>query len=169
MPFQLIALENSQENVSCPHCQHAVINLDEEQYIQPCEHTLFIAMDLGFEFIADDFAHEQSVVFETGKGLVIFNSCSHGGIVNIVREVQMALGGQKVYAVVGGFHMMKLSGMDTLAIPEEEVVETAQELKGLGVEEIYTGHCTGNIAFGILKKELGEMVHALGTGETVVF
>ena len=103
------------------------------------------------------------MVFETGKGLVIFNSCSHGGIVNIVREVQMALGGQKVYAVVGGFHMMKLSGMDTLAIPEEEV------LKGLGVEEIYTGHCTGNIAFGILKKELGEMVHALGTGETVIF
>ena len=48
-------------------------------------------------------------------------------------------------------------------------METAQELKGLGVEEIYTGHCTGNIAFGILKKELGEMVHALGTGETVVF
>ena len=42
-------------------------------------------------------------------------------------------------------------------------------MKGLGVEEIYTGHCTGNIAFGILKKELGEMVHALGTGETVVF
>ena len=51
----------------------------------------------------------------------------------------------------------------------EEVVETAQELKGLGVEEIYTGHCTGNIAFRILKKELGEMVHALGTGETVIF
>lgn len=39
---------------------------------------------IGEEFIADDFAHEQSVVFETGKGLVIFNSCSHGGIVNIV-------------------------------------------------------------------------------------
>ena len=34
---------------------------------------------IGEEFIADDFAHEQSVVFETGKGLVIFNSCSHGG------------------------------------------------------------------------------------------
>ena len=66
---------------------------------------------IGEEFIADDFAHEQSVVFETRKGLVIFNSCSHGGIVNIVREVQMALGGQKVYAVVGGFHMMKLSGI----------------------------------------------------------
>ena len=85
---------------------------------------------IGEEFIADDFAHEQSVVFETGKGLVIFNSCSHGGIVNIVREVQMALGGQNVYAVVGGFHMMKLSGMDTLAIPEKEVVETARKVTG---------------------------------------
>lgn len=45
---------------------------------------------VGDEFIADDFAHEQSIVFETEKGLVIFNSCSHGGIANIVREVQNA-------------------------------------------------------------------------------
>lgn len=29
---------------------------------------------VGDEFIADDFAHEQSIVFETEKGLVIFNS-----------------------------------------------------------------------------------------------
>ena len=124
---------------------------------------------IGEEFIADDFAHEQSVVFETGKGLVIFNSCSHGELSILCEKCRWHSAGKKVYAVVGGFHMMKLSGMDTLAIPEEEVVETAQELKGLGVEEIYTGHCTGNIAFRILKKELGEMVHALGTGETVVF
>lgn len=55
MPFQLITLENYQENVTCPHCQHAVIDWNEEQYIQPCEHTLFIAMDLGFEYISDEF------------------------------------------------------------------------------------------------------------------
>ena len=55
MPFQLITIENSQENVTCPHCKHAVIDWNEEQYLQPCEHTLFIAMDLGFEFISDAF------------------------------------------------------------------------------------------------------------------
>ena len=27
----------------------------------------------------DDFAHEQSLVLDTAEGLVIFNSCSHGG------------------------------------------------------------------------------------------
>ena len=90
---------------------------------------------IGEEFIADDFAHEQSVVFETGKGLVIFNSCSHGGIVNIVREVQMALGGQKVYAVVGGFHMMKLSGMDTPVSYTHLDVYKRQDLRLEGASE----------------------------------
>jgi hypothetical protein len=55
MAFQLIELQNNQENVSCPFCQHAVLDWEQEQYIQPCEHTLFIAMDLGFEFISDEF------------------------------------------------------------------------------------------------------------------
>ena len=119
---------------------------------------------IGEEFIADDFAHEQSIVFETEKGLVIFNSCSHGGIANIVREVQNAFAGKKIYAVIGGFHMMKLSGLDTLGIPVDEVVKVARELKELGVEKVYTGHCTGMIAFGIMKRELGNMVHALNTG-----
>ena len=119
---------------------------------------------VGDEFIADDFAHEKSIVFETEKGLVIFNSCSHGGIANIVREVQNAFAGKKIYAVIGGFHMMKLSGLDTLGIPVDEVVKVARELKELGVEKVYTGHCTGMIAFEIMKRELGNMVHALNTG-----
>ena len=55
MVFQLIELQNNQENVSCPFCQHDVLDWEQEQYIQPCEHTLFIAMDLGFEFISDEF------------------------------------------------------------------------------------------------------------------
>lgn len=61
MPYQLIELNTpATENLLCPHCKHAVINWAEEQYIQPCEHTLFVAMDLGFEFVADVF--EQSML-----------------------------------------------------------------------------------------------------------
>ncbi|SEL44355.1 hypothetical protein [Acinetobacter sp. DSM 11652] len=55
MAYTTIELQDPQENVQCPHCQHAVIDWNEEQYIQPCDHTLFIAMDLGFEFISDEF------------------------------------------------------------------------------------------------------------------
>ena len=52
---QIIEIDSAESNICCPICQHAVVDWSEEQYIQPCEHTLFIAMDLGFEFIADRF------------------------------------------------------------------------------------------------------------------
>ncbi|AOA59969.1 hypothetical protein [Acinetobacter larvae] len=55
MSFQLIESDHMPEHVYCPHCQHAIINNDEVQYIQPCAHTLFIAMDLSFEFVSDVF------------------------------------------------------------------------------------------------------------------
>lgn len=38
-------------------------------------------------FLPDNFDHEQSLVFETEKGLVIFSSCSHAGAADIIREV----------------------------------------------------------------------------------
>lgn len=43
----------------------------------------------------DDFHHEQSLVFDTDDGLVILNSCSHGGIDNIVKEVKATFEGKK--------------------------------------------------------------------------
>lgn len=61
MAFQLVDLVNDQENVTCPYCHHAVLDWDQEQYLQPCEHSLFIAMDLGFEYIADEF--EQTMQY----------------------------------------------------------------------------------------------------------
>ncbi|MCD8039585.1 MAG: hypothetical protein LUE96_10950 [Lachnospiraceae bacterium] len=57
------------------------------------------------QIVPDDFAHEQSLVIETSNGLVIFNSCSHAGAANIIREVREACGQKLVYAYVGGLHM----------------------------------------------------------------
>jgi 7,8-dihydropterin-6-yl-methyl-4-(beta-D-ribofuranosyl)aminobenzene 5'-phosphate synthase len=34
---------------------------------------------------------------------------------------------------------------------------------------IYTGHCTGNPAYKILKKELGEKLHYFNTGMVIEF
>lgn len=55
MTFQLIQVKNHQANVTCPYCQSAVIDWSQEQYLQPCAHTLFIAMDLSFEYASDVF------------------------------------------------------------------------------------------------------------------
>lgn len=110
----------------------------------------------GKKFVPDDFAHEQSLVFETEEGLVIFNSCSHGGADVIIREVTETFPGKKIKAMIGGFHLFRRT--------EEEVREFAKKVLETGIGEVYTGHCTGKAAYKILKEELGDRVHQLHVG-----
>lgn len=109
----------------------------------------------------DDFAHEQSLVFATPKGLVVFNSCSHGGADNIVREVEEAFPGQKVYGLIGGFHLFNKT--------EAEVRAFAQRLQENGVQHIVTGHCTGEAAYEMLAEALGDKLEQLRVGLVMEF
>ncbi len=112
----------------------------------------------------DDFSHEQSLVFETEKGLVIFNSCSHGGAANIIREVSEAAGhlnNLPVYAIIGGFHLYNKS--------EAEVREFAKRVKDTGIKYVCTGHCTGEKSYAVLAEELGDMLHQLECGLVMEF
>ena len=115
----------------------------------------------GRKWRPDDFSHEQSLVFDTEDGLVIFNSCSHGGADNIINEVKAAFPGEKIKAIIGGFHLFTRR--------EEEVRELARSIRATGIQQVYTGHCTGDKAFDVLKEELGEMVHQLSCGLVVEF
>lgn len=113
------------------------------------------------EYTPDDFSHEQSLVFLTEKGLVVFNSCSHGGADNIVQEVEAAYPGEMVYALIGGFHLFNKS--------EEEVRAFAARLKEKGVQHIVTGHCTGEEAYAILAESLGDKLQQLRVGLVMEF
>lgn len=109
----------------------------------------------------DDFAHEQSVVFDTPKGLVIFNSCSHGGVDNIITEVAATFPEKEINAFIGGFHLYKS--------PEEYVRKLAGRIKDTGIQRVITGHCTGDEAFEILKEELGDTVVQMFSGMELEF
>ena len=123
----------------------------------------------GEEYLPDDFSHELSLVFDTKNGLVLFNSCSHGGVQNIVREVQEAFPGKKVYAYLGGLHMKgKQDGKEISTFSKEEIEALVDYLKMYGVEYLYTGHCTGKPAFEMLKTYGGKMVQELTTGQEIV-
>ncbi|MGG7163283.1 MBL fold metallo-hydrolase [Clostridium ihumii] len=117
----------------------------------------------------DNFKHEQSLVFETKNGLIVLNSCSHGGIDNIVKEVKNTFKGKKVFAVIGGFHLMGLKGPNSMNITKEEVEALGKRLIDLGVEHIYTCHCTGDPAYKILRSTVGEKVQYFSTGTIVEF
>ncbi|MBE6775435.1 MAG: MBL fold metallo-hydrolase [Ruminococcaceae bacterium] len=107
--------------------------------------------------IPDDFDHEQSLVFETEKGLIIFNSCSHAGPENILNEIKSAFPEKEAYAYFGGLHLYKSS--------EKEVRRMAQVLKESSLQLIVTGHCTGGKAYKILKEALGDRLGQLHVGK----
>jgi len=107
----------------------------------------------------DSFDHEQSLVFDTPKGLFIMNSCSHGGADNIVKEIEATFPGKKIYAILGGFHLFRT--------PDDHVKAFAERLRELNVQKIYTGHCTGERAYEILHDVLGEKAEQMHTGMEV--
>lgn len=104
----------------------------------------------------DDFSHEQSLVFDTSKGLAVFNSCCHAGADTVIREAAEAFPEKEIYAVVGGFHLV--------ARTEAQVRALAGRIRETGIQKVYTGHCTGEKAYRVLKEELGSVVEQLHTG-----
>lgn len=119
----------------------------------------------GDTYEPDDFSHEVSFCFRTNAGLVVVNSCSHGGILNILDEVADIFPKDRVYAFLGGLHMKGTKdGEEICTFPEEEIMVLCQELKRRGVSRIYTGHCTGNPGYDLLKKYLGDQIVPLHTG-----
>lgn len=109
----------------------------------------------------DDFSHEQSLVLDTDKGLVIINCCSHGGAVNVINEVKQTFPDKKVYGLIGGFHLFNKSA--------NEIKTVAEEIKQTGIEFVCTGHCTKDRAFNLLKEELGDKLKKLQVGLEMVF
>lgn len=113
------------------------------------------------DFLPDNFDHEQSLVFETEKGLVIFSSCSHAGAADIIREVSETFPGKKVFSLIGGFHLFNKT--------DEEILRLAEQIRETGIESVYTGHCTGDRAFALLKGKLGSMAEQLKVGLSIEF
>ncbi|MCF0106219.1 MAG: MBL fold metallo-hydrolase [Holdemanella sp.] len=115
------------------------------------------------EYKPDDFSHEMSVVFKSEKGLIVVNSCCHAGIINVIKEVQDTLK-EPIYAFIGGLHMKgKKNGKEICTFHEEEINELASFINNNHIH-IYTGHCTGEIGYNLLKEKV-ESIHTLYTGK----
>ena len=80
---------------------------------------------------------DQAVVLHVrGRGLVVITGCGHAGIVNIVRYARKLTGIERVYAVLGGFH---LGG----PLFEPIIPEVCGALVELAPEVVVPAHCTG--------------------------
>ncbi len=109
----------------------------------------------------DNIMDDMSLVVESSDGLIIVSGCSHAGIVGIVKHAIRLTGEKRVRAVIGGFHLIDAS--------EERIERTVREFLELGVEEVYSGHCTGLKAEAAFLRAYGDRFHKLHSGMVIDF
>lgn len=115
---------------------------------------------VGNAYIQDDFAHEQCLVVSQGEKHILMSGCAHNGILSIL-DSYLELFGTYPDMVISGFHMMKKC--DYTEAEVDCIRQTARELmrtKAL----FYTGHCTGQKAFVIMKEMMGEQLQEFHSG-----
>jgi 7,8-dihydropterin-6-yl-methyl-4-(beta-D-ribofuranosyl)aminobenzene 5'-phosphate synthase len=85
------------------------------------------------------------------KGLLVFSSCSHAGIVNVLLHARQVFPGVPLYGVLGGLH---LAG----AAMEQLIPDTMAHLQQFALQQIMPAHCTGWRALCALVHTFGESV-----------
>jgi 7,8-dihydropterin-6-yl-methyl-4-(beta-D-ribofuranosyl)aminobenzene 5'-phosphate synthase len=85
------------------------------------------------------------------KGIIVFSSCSHAGVVNVLGNAREVFPGLPLYGVLGGLH---LSG----AAMEPLIPETIAHLRPFELRQIVPAHCTGWRALHALLNAFGEAV-----------
>jgi len=111
--------------------------------------------------VPDTFDHEGILVIEDKGELIVLNSCSHNGILNIIETVETKIPNKKIRAYVGGLH---LSNPGTQQHESDEYLDMLiKQITQKGIA-VYTGHCTGRYAIEYLKKGLNGQLTEINTG-----
>jgi 7,8-dihydropterin-6-yl-methyl-4-(beta-D-ribofuranosyl)aminobenzene 5'-phosphate synthase len=101
-----------------------------------CDATHYTPAELLGKTVPDEHYHEHATIFNVrDRGLVVISSCSHRGIVNVVKQAQEISGVSKVHAVLGGFHLGPAAPDYTKHIVEE--------LVALDPDVLVPMHCSG--------------------------
>ena len=79
---------------------------------------------------------------------------------NIIRETAEQYPGRRILAMIGGFHLHNKT--------DRYIKEFAEKIHRTGVEQIYTGHCTGEEGYRIMHEVLGDKVRQLEAGLEIV-
>ena len=109
----------------------------------------------------DNLPEDQSLIFDTDKGLVVLSGCGHSGIINTMEYARAKVRTTNIHAAIGGFHLYAAS--------DETLAWTAGKLKDFGLQNLLGAHCTGIEAVYRIRELVGlnrktAAVGALGGG-----
>jgi len=121
----------------------------------------------GGRLVPDGFDHELVVVIKEKDGIVVITGCSHRGILNMLEAAEREFPNEPIKAVLGGFHLMN-PAQGVMAETEKTVRSIGKTLlqkKHVGM--VYSGHCTGETPYDLLKEELGDKLDSFRTGKVI--
>ncbi len=122
----------------------------------------FTAEELAGKPMPDQHWHEHATCFRLGdRGLVVITSCGHGGIINTLHRAQQVSGVDKIYALVGGFHLAPA--------PDDYLRQVMAELKKFDLEHVFPMHCSGENFVALAKQEMPEKLVLCATGSSFTF
>jgi 7,8-dihydropterin-6-yl-methyl-4-(beta-D-ribofuranosyl)aminobenzene 5'-phosphate synthase len=122
----------------------------------------FTAEELAGKPQPDQHWHEHATCFRLGdRGLVVITSCGHSGIVNTLKRAQEVSGVEKIYALVGGFHLAPA--------PDDYLRQVMAELKKFDLDHVMPMHCSGQNFIDLAGKEMPEKLVLCGTGSSFTF
>jgi len=109
--------------------------------------------------LPDNMHDEQVMVCRQPQGLVVFLGCSHPGVINSLKFVELFFPDEPIHAVIGGMHLER-------ATPQR-LQWTLDYFKALDIKQIIPLHCTGQEVIWQMKKALGDRVLIRRTGEEI--
>lgn len=125
--------------------------------------NLVLSEKVDNEIVQDRFLHEQCLVINSDGQKVLLSGCAHNGILNILSRFG------NIYhtypdVVISGFHMMKKTDYTEEEI--DNIRETASALIKTPTK-FYTGHCTGQAAFDLMKDIMGDQLRQIHSGDFI--
>jgi 7,8-dihydropterin-6-yl-methyl-4-(beta-D-ribofuranosyl)aminobenzene 5'-phosphate synthase len=122
----------------------------------------FSAEELAGQAVPDQHWHEHATCFRLGdRGLVVISSCGHAGIINTLRRAQEVSGVDRIYALVGGFHLAPA--------PDDYLRKVMVELKKFDLSHVLPMHCSGANFIELAKQEMPEKLVLCATGSSFTF
>jgi 7,8-dihydropterin-6-yl-methyl-4-(beta-D-ribofuranosyl)aminobenzene 5'-phosphate synthase len=122
----------------------------------------FTAEEVSGKPVPDQHWHEHATCFRLGdRGLVVISSCGHAGIINTLRRAQEITGIDKIYALVGGFHLAPA--------PDDYLAKVMTELRKFDLQHVMPMHCSGQNFIDLAKQEIPEKLVLCSTGSSFTF
>ena len=105
--------------------------------------------------------HDDSgIVIKTSKGLVVISGCAHSGICNTVEYAKEVINEDRVFAVIGGFHLKE---------DNERLRKTIEYFKENNVKKVLLAHCVSDDVCSVFLKELPSETTILKTGNVLFY